>query len=99
MGSKHALSDSESEPGTNAPNKPSDAALEKALRDEVISRWKAGRQDELTVKRVRLAAEQTLKLEEGFFKTTGDWKARSEEIIRNEVVRIYELVQKFGYLN
>ncbi|KAK5790400.1 hypothetical protein VI817_007687 [Penicillium citrinum] len=77
--------DSESEPETNVPKKPSDAALEKALRDEVISRWKAGRQNELTVKRVRLAAEQTLELEEGFFKTTGDWKARSEEIIRNEV--------------
>lgn len=97
MAPKNALSDSESEPEIDAPNIPSDTTLEQALREEVISRWKAGRQDELTVKRVRLATEQTLKLEEGFFKSTGDWKTRSEEIIRSEVVRIYELFSEFRF--
>ncbi|KAJ5111260.1 hypothetical protein N7532_001795 [Penicillium argentinense] len=85
MAPKYALSDSESESEADAPNAPSETKLEKTLRDEVAARWKAGKQEELTVKRVRLAVEQELKLEEGFFKT-GDWKEKSAEIIRNEVI-------------
>lgn len=88
MAPKYALSDSESEPEADSTNLPSDATLEKALRDEVLSRVKAGKHEELTVKRVRLAVEQELKLEEGFFRSTGDWKTRSQDIIKDEVVRL-----------
>lgn len=91
MAPKYAVSDSDSEPEANTFNAPSDTTLEQALADEVVSRWKAGRHEELTVKRVRQAVEQSLKLEDGFFKTTGDWKARSEEIIRSKVVRLLQL--------
>lgn len=89
MAPKYALSDSESEPEADKSNIPSDTTLEQALRDEVISRWESGRQEEITVKRVRLAVEEELKLEGGFFRNTGDWKTKSEEIIRNQVVRFY----------
>ncbi|KAJ5965525.1 hypothetical protein N7481_012239 [Penicillium waksmanii] len=85
MAPKYALSDSESEPEADTPNIPSDKTLEQALRDEVTSRFETGRREEITVKRVRLAVEEELKLEGGFFRTTGDWKAKSEEIIVNQV--------------
>ncbi|KAL4980624.1 hypothetical protein BDW66DRAFT_124422 [Aspergillus desertorum] len=79
-------SDSESEPDQSETSpQPSDRGLERALRETVARIFKTGKMEELTVKRVRLAAEQTLQLEEGFFKSTGDWKARSEKIIKDEV--------------
>ncbi|KAL2815489.1 hypothetical protein BJX63DRAFT_389652 [Aspergillus granulosus] len=76
-------SDSESEPDLS--DAPSDKQLEKALRDAVGKIYRTQKMEELTVKRVRLAAEKSLRLEEGFFKASGDWKARSEQIIRDEV--------------
>jgi hypothetical protein len=82
------MSDSEEDEDV-APTAPSDQALEKGLRDGVAAVYKAGNMEELTVKRVRLAVEKELGLTEGYFKSTGDWKARSEEIIRDEVVRNY----------
>ncbi|CAI7678013.1 unnamed protein product [Penicillium pancosmium] len=85
MAPKYALSDSESELEADTPNVPSDTTLEQALRDEVASRFKTGRREEITVKRVRLAVEEELKLEAGFFRATGNWKEKSEEIIRNQV--------------
>lgn len=87
MAPKYSLSDSESEAEADAPTVPSDAVLERALRDEVAVIFKSGNMEELTVKRVRLAAEKKLGLEEGFFKTKGDWKTRSDQIIKDEVVR------------
>ncbi|KAJ5801031.1 uncharacterized protein N7518_003099 [Penicillium psychrosexuale] len=83
MPPKYALSDSEAE--GEAPSTPSDQILGKTLRDQVAAIFKAGNLEELTVKRVRLAAENTLGLTAGYFKTTGDWKARSEDIIKDEV--------------
>ncbi|KAL4818081.1 hypothetical protein BDW67DRAFT_158503 [Aspergillus spinulosporus] len=79
-------SDSGSEPdqSENLPH-PSDKELEKALRETVAKIFKTGKMEELTVKRVRLAAEKTLQIEEGFFKSNGDWKARSDAIIKDEV--------------
>lgn len=91
MAPKYALSDSESELEADTPNVPSDTTLEQALRDEVTSRFKTGRREEITVKRVRLAVEEELKLEAGFFRATGNWKEKSEEIIRNQVVRLLQL--------
>ncbi|KAL3453470.1 hypothetical protein BJX65DRAFT_263990 [Aspergillus insuetus] len=82
-------SDSESElelsDVPDVPSQPSDKQLEKALRDAVAKIYKTGRMEELTVKRVRLAAEKALQLEEGYFKTNGEWKARSEQAIKDEV--------------
>ncbi|KAL4755556.1 hypothetical protein BDW72DRAFT_164060 [Aspergillus terricola var. indicus] len=81
-----ADSDSESEPDQSAtPPHPSDKELEKALRETVAKIFKTGKMEELTVKRVRLAAEKTLEIEEGFFRSNGDWKARSDTIIKDEV--------------
>ncbi|PYH75760.1 putative transcriptional regulator [Aspergillus uvarum CBS 121591] len=87
MAPKYALSESESESELAAgrPDIPSDDALEQALRDTVAEIYKSGKLEELTVKRVRLATEKALKLDEGFFKTQGDWKARSKEVIRDQV--------------
>ncbi|CAG8185852.1 unnamed protein product [Penicillium nalgiovense] len=79
------MSDSESEAEGEVSNIPSDQTLEKSLRDQVAAIFKSGKMEELTVKRVRLAAEDTLGLTEGYFKSTGDWKARSENIIKDEV--------------
>ncbi|KAJ6085724.1 hypothetical protein N7499_005353, partial [Penicillium canescens] len=84
MAPKYTMSDSEEEVDV-APTAPSDQALEKGLRDGVAAVYKAGNMEELTVKRVRLAVEKKLGLTEGYFKSTDDWKARSEEIIRDEV--------------
>ncbi|KAJ5970747.1 uncharacterized protein N7479_000665 [Penicillium vulpinum] len=85
MPPKYTLSDSESEAEGEVPNIPSDRVLEKSLRDRVAAIFKSGNMDELTVKRVRLAAEATLGLTTGYFKSTADWKVRSEDIIKNEV--------------
>ncbi|KAJ5725900.1 uncharacterized protein N7483_007257, partial [Penicillium malachiteum] len=78
-------SDSESEPELDTVSVPSDQTIEKGLRDEVAGIFKTGNMEELTVKRVRLAAEKKLGITEGYFKQTGNWKARSEEIIKSEV--------------
>ncbi|KAJ5153108.1 Transcriptional regulator [Penicillium canariense] len=84
MAPKYSLSDSESEAEVNIPAVPSDNALEQGLRDEVAAKFKSGNMAELTVKRVRFAVEEKLGLEQGFFRTTGDWKAKSEKIIKDE---------------
>ncbi|KAJ5289053.1 hypothetical protein N7478_002083, partial [Penicillium angulare] len=83
MAPTYNLSDSESE--AEATTTPSDSVLEKGLRDEVAGIFKSGNMEELTVKRVRLSVEKKLGLTEGYFKQTGDWKTRSEEIIKAEV--------------
>ncbi|KAL4996356.1 hypothetical protein BDV10DRAFT_111437 [Aspergillus recurvatus] len=83
-----ADSDSDSESESDQPEtspQPSDKELERALRETVAKIFRTGKMEELTVKRVRLAAEKTLQLEEGFFKSNGDWKARSDKIIKDEV--------------
>lgn len=66
---------------------PSQAALEQALRNAVQRVYKLGNMEELTVKRIRAAAEQDLDLEEDFFKTDTTWKVKSKNIIESEVVR------------
>lgn len=82
------MSDSESEAEAPVPSGPSDQAQENSLRETVAEIFKSGNMDELTVKRVRLAAEAKLGLPAGHFKSTGVWKMRSEEIIKDEVVSI-----------
>lgn len=67
---------------------PSHAILEQALRDAVQLVYKNGNLEDLTIKRMRTAAEQDLNLEEGFFKNDTKWKDESKSIIQSEVVRI-----------
>lgn len=81
------MSESESESQSLA-SAPADEALEKGLRDAVSQVFKTGNMERLTVKRVRSATEQALSLEDGFFKGHGDWKGRSDEIIKHEAVRL-----------
>lgn len=66
---------------------PSEAAIASKLRDTVIAIHKSGKDEDLTVKRVRARAEKELGLEEGFFKTNSTWKQKSQELIVDAVVR------------
>lgn len=66
---------------------PSHATLEQALRDTVHQVFQSGNLDELTIKRVRIAAEKKLDLEDGFYKNDLMWKEESKRIIQSEVVR------------
>ncbi len=64
----------------------SDEVLEGALRRVIKNVYDSGNLEELTVKRVRRAAEEELGLEEGFFKTDEEWKERSKDFISGQVV-------------
>ncbi|GIJ87524.1 hypothetical protein Asppvi_006432 [Aspergillus pseudoviridinutans] len=87
MASRYAVPESDDDSDSNqlATSKPSDEALEKALRDAVAKIYQSGKLEELTVKRVRLAAERALGLEEGFFKGDSAWKSKSDQTIKDEV--------------
>lgn len=64
---------------------PSVATISRGLRDAVIAIHKSGKEDDLTVKRVRARAEQNLYLPDGFFKSE-EWKQKSNDLIREAVV-------------
>lgn len=66
---------------------PSDATLEQALRQAVQNVYKTGDLEQLTVKRIRKAAEEDLDLQDGYFKEDTVWKDKSKAIIESEVVR------------
>ncbi|KAG9638147.1 hypothetical protein KCU95_g3455, partial [Aureobasidium melanogenum] len=68
-----------SESGLSDTAPPSDAILEKTLRDIV----RKAEVDPITVKRVRTAAEERLGLDAGFFKSHDEWNERSKEIIED----------------
>lgn len=86
MAPRYALPDSESEDEQPGKSTPSTAKLEKALREAVGDVFKSGNMEELTVKRVRLAAEKKLGLDQGWFKGDAEWKEESDRIIKDEVV-------------
>ena len=65
---------------------PSDAKLERALRDAVRDVYKNGDLENLTVKRIRKAVQEKLALEEDFFKSNDRWKEESKSVIQSEVV-------------
>jgi hypothetical protein len=73
---------------------PSEAAISRALRDVVVSIHKSGKEDDLTVKRVRTRAEDKLRLPNGFFQHE-DWKQKSKELILEAVVCIYGHLSRF----
>ncbi|KUL84559.1 hypothetical protein ZTR_08734 [Talaromyces verruculosus] len=85
MPRRRIVEDSSDEEASDSSNSiPSDDRLEKALRNTVANIFRTGKLEELTVKRVRLATETALGLEEGFFKAHEAWKTRSDQIIKDE---------------
>ncbi|KAI5285652.1 hypothetical protein KEM52_002351, partial [Ascosphaera acerosa] len=68
-----------------AGSQPEDDELERALRSATVQIYQDEPPENLTVKRVRAAAEQQLGLAAGFFKESTEWKARSSTLIRAEV--------------
>jgi hypothetical protein len=64
---------------------PGDARIENALRDAVISIFKSGDSDELTVRRVRITAAKELFIPAEFLKG-GTWNTKSKGIIHDQVV-------------
>jgi hypothetical protein len=74
------MSDSE------AADRPSDATISRTLRDVVIATHKSGKDEDLTVKRVRAKVEEQLGLGAGFLKTNQEWKQKSQVTILEAVV-------------
>jgi hypothetical protein len=79
------MSDSE------AADRPSDSTISRTLRDVVIATHKSGKDEDLTVKRVRAKAEEQLGLSPGFLKTNQEWKQKSQVTILEAVVRCHHL--------
>ena len=78
---------------------PSAFKLEEALRDAVQHVYRTGNLEDLTVKRVRKAAEEQLGLEVDYFKNDPSWKENSKSIIQSEVARtLYRYVLSFADL-
>jgi hypothetical protein len=65
---------------------PAPVAIESTIRDIISELYHTKKLDELTVKRVRIAAEQELSLDPGWFKTHEVWKDRSKKFIEEEAV-------------
>jgi len=65
---------------------PSDDRVEDGLRVVVGQIFKSGNHENLTLKRVRKAAEDELNLPANFFRSNDDWKERSKDFITAEVV-------------
>lgn len=76
---------SDSESLSDSP--PSDATLKEALQNIVQEIYESRKVEDLTVKRVRTAAEKRLGLRTDFFKDHPVWKGKSKDIIQTEVVR------------
>jgi hypothetical protein len=66
---------------------PLDSAIEKALRDTATEFYNT-QQHNLTLKRVRQAAERKLALEDGFLKADDRWNAKSKNIVTDQVQRL-----------
>ncbi|KAA6411496.1 MAG: hypothetical protein FRX48_04776 [Lasallia pustulata] len=64
---------------------PSGATLEHALRRAVQNVYTSGDLEQLTLKRIRKAAEEDLDLQDGHFKQDTVWKEKSKAIIESEV--------------
>lgn len=65
---------------------PDDFNIEETLRAIVARLYKSGDHSELTVKRVRKAAEVELELPDDYLKDDADWKSKSKDIIGDEHV-------------
>ena len=71
---------------TETADRPSDAIIARTLRDVVIATHKSGKDEDLTVKRVRAKAEEQLGLSAGYLKTNQEWKQKSQDTILEAVV-------------
>lgn len=80
------MSDSSLSDGT-----PSEAVLEKALRNAVREVYRSGDLDNLTVKRIRKSVEADLELQDDFFKNDPMWKEHSKNVVQSEVVRVWPI--------
>jgi hypothetical protein len=65
---------------------PSEAIISQKLRDVVLAIHKSGKDEDLTVKRVRARAEKELSLPDGFLKTDSKWSKQSKSVIGDAVV-------------
>jgi hypothetical protein len=65
---------------------PAPVAIESTIRDIISELYRTDKLEQLTVKRVRIAAEQELSLDPGWFKTHEVWKDRSKKFIEEEAV-------------
>jgi len=84
---------SDSESLSDSP--PSDAALKAALQSIVKEIYETRKVEDLTVKRVRSAAEKQLGLQKDFFKDHPVWKNKSKDVIQAEVVRAINSIGRF----
>ena len=75
---------------------PSDSAIEKTLRDTATEFYNTHPQD-LTLKRVRQAAERKLGLEDGFLKADDKWNAKSKDIVTDQAQRLDNGEQQTPY--
>jgi hypothetical protein len=69
-------------------DRPSDSIIARTLREVVIATHKSGKDEDLTVKRVRAKAEEQLGLSAGYLKTNQNWKQKSQDAILEAVVSL-----------
>ena len=65
---------------------PPPIAIESIIHDIIAELYRTNKLEEITVKRVRTAAEQELSLEPGWFKSHAEWRNRSKNFIAEEAV-------------
>ncbi|KAI9676891.1 MAG: hypothetical protein M1817_006730 [Caeruleum heppii] len=68
---------------------PPDSAIRDALRNTVDAIFASGDLDQLTVKRVRAAAENELGLSDGYLKDDSQWKLKSKTIIEEHSDKLF----------
>lgn len=77
--------ESDQEQNHTGPSIPPDEAVDNALRNAVTNTFRTGKLEELTVRRMRSAAEGALGLQEGFLRGNAVWKKRSDRVVKGEV--------------
>ncbi len=78
---------------------PSHTNLIEALRNAVKQVFASDLLENLTVKRIRKAAEEELELGEDFFKHDPEWSAKSKRIIQEEAVSLQLLGSSLPFVD
>ena len=65
---------------------PQASRVEESIRRVIKNIYDSGNLDDLTVKRVRTAAEKELHLPDRWFRDHAEWKDKSAELIKRVVV-------------
>lgn len=68
-------------------------AIERALRQVVLTARKNGTIETLTINIARTAAEQKLGLAAGFLKSHSQWKDRSKDVVKAALVRLIAMLR------